>query len=243
MFTKSWIMDTSPLHRTQLSILHSLRYANAERFSELMRPTKHTSDTFKFHIQKLIRLGYVFKLDNGQYALTSVGKEFAITIDELNRTVQKQPKISVMVVASRINHAGVTEYLMQERTRNPHFGFINEIHGRAEWGQTFKAIAAKQLKRQTGLEAEFTVHSFRRMRDFDQATGDLFEDKLFVVMKANNLTGELSNDYKGGENFWISLEAIRAYDKHFTSTIAIIESLQTSDLYHADDSEYAKEDY
>ena len=236
-------MDTSQLHRTQLSILHSLRYANAERFSELMRPTEHTSDTFKFHIQKLTKLGYVLKLKDGQYALTTAGKEFANTIDEPNRTVQKQPKISVMVVAVRVNEVSETEYLMQRRARNPHFGFITEIHGRAEWGQSFEAIAAKQLRRQTGLEADFTVHSFRRMRDFDQAKGQLLEDKLFVVMKATGITGELTNTYAGGENVWVSLDTIRAHGKHFASTIAIIESLQSSNFYHADDLEYAKEDY
>ena len=236
-------MNTSQLHRTQLSILHSLRYAQAERFSDLMRPTGHTSDTFKFHIQKLIKRGYVTKQEDGQYVLTAYGKEYANTIDEPNRIVQKQPKVSVMVIASRGRKNGETEYLMQRRARNPHFGFVTEIHGRASWGESFEATASMQLKRQTGLGADCKVHSFRRMRDYDQAADELFEDKLFVVMLATELRGELSNDYTGGTNVWLSLEAIKEDGHHFASTISIIESLTESNFYYADNLKYDKEDY
>ena len=57
-------MSAPQLHKTQASILHSLRYAESERFNSLMHPTDQTSDTFKFHLRKLVKLGYVAKLES-----------------------------------------------------------------------------------------------------------------------------------------------------------------------------------
>ena len=236
-------MKKQQLHKTQISILHSLRYAKSERFSDLMRPTEHTSDTFKFHLQKLIKLGYVAKTSQNTYELTPSGKEFANSLNEPERVIQKQPKISIMIVAARINANGETEYLLQQRTRNPHFGFMTEIHGRAKWGEPFEVTAAYQLKRQTNLEASFAVHSFRRIRDYDTQTDDMLEDKLFVIMKATNMTGELINSYAGGTNIWMTLDQLRRYDKYFQSTIAIIASLNSRAVYATDDLHYPREIY
>jgi DNA-binding HxlR family transcriptional regulator len=236
-------MDNSQLHRTQVSILHSLRYAKAERFNALMHPTNHTSDTFKFHLRKLVKLGFVTKLANGEYQLTVSGKEFANSLNEQQRVVEKQPKISILMVIANKNTAGETVYLLQQRLRNPFYGYWSEIHGRAKWGEPFETTAQRQLKRQAGLDAEFAIHGFRRVRDYNANEEALLEDKLFVVLKAIKVSGNLANEYDGGTNAWLTAEELRQQNKVFATTMTIIESLDSGEFYAAQDLTYKVGDY
>jgi len=237
-------MNTTQLHQTQLSILHALRYADSKRFSELMAPTGHTSDTFKFHLRRLIDAGYVEKMVEGSYHLTSQGKEYANNLNEVARTTEKQPKISALAIVTRVDTDGQTRYLIQQRARQPFYGYWSEIHGRVEWGESFEETARRQLKRQTGLDAVFTVYGFRRVRDHNAIGGELLEDKLFVVLRATSVAGELTNDYAGGINHCLTANEVKAQEKIFASTRAIIESIEAgSNEFMMHDFTYLPEDY
>ena len=236
-------MSVDQLHKTQVSILHSLRYNQSERFNTLMRHTGHTSDTFKFHLQKLVKLGYLIKLSSGAYQLTTLGKEFANSLDEPKRIIKKQPIVSVLAVVHKKNSDGTTVYLVQKRARNPFYGYWGEIHGRSVWGESFEATASHQLKRQAGLEATFTVRAFRRVRDYTADDKTLLEDKLFVIVEATHVSGELNNSYSGGTNAWLTLPELRDQEKVFASTLAIIEELDGNTFYRAHDIVYDQEDY
>jgi DNA-binding HxlR family transcriptional regulator len=226
-----------------MSILHALRYSEAERFSDLMRPTGHTSDTFKFHLRKLVKLGYVIKTEDASYRLTPRGKEYANNLNERLRSTEKQPKLSVSAIVTTKNASGQTLYLMQQRWRNPFYGYWNEIHGRVEWGESFEETARRQLKRQTGLGAAFSTRGFHRVRNYDADGGGLLEDKLFVVMQAGDVAGVLQNDYSGGTNVWLTLEELYVLEKIFPSTLAIIEGLEDGNFYAAQDLDYSPGDY
>lgn len=208
-----------------------------------MHPTGHTSDTFKFHLRKLVKLGYVAKQDDGAYALTPRGKEYANGLNTQLRTTQKQPKLSVLIVATKKTGRDEAQYLVQKRQRNPFFGYWGEIHGRAEWGETFEETASRQLKRQAGLDATFTVKGFRRIRDYDGVSNEMLEDKVFVIVEAANINGVLSNRYDGGENAWMTIDELKAQDKVFASTLSVIQSHGDTDFYQAQDLVYNPGDY
>lgn len=236
-------MNSAQMHRVLVSILSTLRYSESARFSDLMRPTGLESDSFKFYLRDLVKRGYVEKLETGSYRLTKRGKEFANSLDEPNRTVQKQPKLSVLIVALKESADGKKLVLMQKRARNPYFGFWSEIHGRAQWGEQFEETAARQLMRQTGLSADFQVRSFRRVRDYHSAEGTLLEDKLFVIVLATNISGELTNSYSGGLNAWMTLEELQSNEKVFPSTLSTIAVANDSPPYTAEDYVYSPEEY
>jgi len=236
-------MSEPRLHKTQMSILHMLRYTESERFSALMHPTGHTSDTFKFHLRKLVQLGYVAKTENGEYQLTAQGKEYANNLNETVRATEKQPKLSALCVVSRTSSDGRVRYLLQKRARQPFYGYWSEIHGRVMWGELFEETAQRQLKRQTGLDATFTVCGFRRVRDYDVEGRELLEDKLFVILRASKVTGEPSHNYDGGTNAWLSLDELRAQEKLFPSTLAIIDELESGTLYTAQEFKHEPKDY
>ena len=236
-------MSNAKLHRTQLSILHSLRYSENEGFNALMHQTDQSSDTFKFHLRKLVHLGYVIKLDNGKYQLTPLGKEYSNNINEALRSIEKQPKISLLMVIANENSKGESTYLLQKRLRNPFFGYWGEIHGRAEWGEPFEATAERQLKRQTGLDADFTVQGFRRVRDFHEENKILLEDKLFVILKATKISGNMTNNYAGGKNAWLTAKELAMQDKFFITTLDIIASVEKGEYFKAQDLIYQLGDY
>jgi len=236
-------METSQLHRTQLSILHSLRHTQSERFSDLMRPTNHTSDTFKFHLQKLIKLGYVTKLSDGQYVLTISGKEFANNLDKTSRTSQKQPKLSVLVVASQIDSHDIKRYLFQKRLRNPYWGFWGLISGPIRWGVTPEEAAAHELLKQTGLTATFRVKCFYRKQDYVVHSDTLLEDKQFIIVEASNIQGEVSNAWYGGHNDWLSISELEQHDKFFCDTSSTIRMLDNGETYQLVKAVYDPQHY
>lgn len=191
-------MDKVELHRVQAIVLYGLRHTETARFSDLMRRTDLTSDEFKFHVKKLVRLGYLEKTPAGHYTLTVLGKEFSNNLDDAKRTVQKQPKLSVLLIVPKLcDEAEPQQYLFQQRKRNPYFGFWSCIGGPVQWGDEVEAAASRELTKQTGLHADFNVRLFYRQRDYAKESETLLEDKLFVALEAANVSGELTNTWHG----------------------------------------------
>jgi DNA-binding HxlR family transcriptional regulator len=215
-------MSDPQLHRTQVSILHSLRYAQSKRFNDLMRPTNHTSDTFKFHIRKLTNLGYVQKKENGEYELTPKGKEFASVLDEQKRVPKKQPKVVVTLIVTR-QIKNETQYLLYKRTVNPFYGYWATMSDAVLWGETFEEAAKKRLKKHSGYEADFSVNSLARIRNYTDTDSLPAEDILFLIMEASNLRGKPHNQYAGGVPQWLSLEALLQEEKYFPSLPDILK--------------------
>lgn len=219
-------MSTSALHPAQLSILETLRHTEQARFSVLMTPTGLTSDSFKFHLQKLQKQGHVEKLPTGQYCLTAIGKEFANNLDSKSKTLAKQPKVSVQLIVRQTGEDGVERYLFQERRRNPYFGYWGFIGGPVYWGLAPENVAAQELAKQTGLSGSFCVRSTLRKRNFRQTDSALLEDKLFLLIEATDIQGTLTNDWYAGFNAWLTLDELHAKERAFAEADRMIAMLR-----------------
>jgi ADP-ribose pyrophosphatase YjhB (NUDIX family)/predicted transcriptional regulator len=231
------------LHKAQVSILNALRHSKASRFSMLMRPTGMESDTFKFHVRKLAKLGYVEKAADGSYRLTAPGKEFANNLDEATRRTQRQPKLSLLIIVRRADKRQPPQYLFQQRKRNPYYNFWSCIGGPAHWGEDFEVTAAKELKKQTGLDATCIVRSFFRCRDYDATDSHLLEDKLFVVLEAVHLRGTINNDWYAGHNAWMTLNEYRQQEHYFGSVLDAIDMLEQSQPYASQIMQCSQDEY
>jgi ADP-ribose pyrophosphatase YjhB (NUDIX family)/predicted transcriptional regulator len=230
------------LHKAEVSILKSLRLAEHARFSELMHPTGLTSDNFKFYLRNLVRLGWVKKSPDGDYALTSNGKELANNLDETRLTLQKQAKVSVLIVASRTGVTGEPEYAFQQRQRHPYYGFWGVLSGPVQWGEGVEEAAKMELRKQTGLLGECEVRAFCRITDY-VSDGMLLEDKLFAVVLANHCRGLLDASWKGGRNAWMTLKELTHQAKHFEYTAAIIGLIESGKPYASFIGRYEPQDY
>lgn len=199
-------------HEAQMKILRYLLLAPSAGFAELQKTTDLSSDHFNFHIKKLIEVGYIEKVDE-KYTLTRIGKEYSNRMDTDDNVIEKQPKISVALIIE--NEAG--EFLAQQRLKQPYYGFWGRPTGKIRWGEKMVEAAARELMEETGLTADLTVAGFYHKMDYDKDSGDLLEDKIFVLVYGKNATGELIVDGEGHHNEWLSDEGLHRQGKYFQS--------------------------
>lgn len=231
----------SLVHNAQTAILRQLLFVHEASFAELQKQTGLTSDHFNFHIKKLVESGLVLKL-NTKYRLSPTGKEYANRMDTDENEIEKQPKVSVVVVLERL-HEGRREFLCQQRLKQPYFGFWGRLGGKVRWGETFEEAAKRELEEETGLIADFTYKMIFRKRDYRKEDETLLEDKVFVIMYSNAYEGELVVDYEGGHNEWLTQEELSAKDKVFESAKDFIDLVDNDVAYHAQDYEYDDDEY
>jgi ADP-ribose pyrophosphatase YjhB (NUDIX family) len=207
-----------------------------------MRPTGLDSDVFKFHLRKLVHQKLVEKQSDGQYALTLRGKEFANNLSRTDFTVQKQPKLSVAIIAKKQTSDGVV-YLFQKRQRNPYYGFWGILTGPIQWGEQIEETAKREFEKQTGLSAMYKIQSFYRKTDYEKDTRGLLEDKLFVVIEATDIRGEITNKWAGGFNAWMSISELENQPKYFASSHDLIQMAQPGKKYSSEKAFYKRADY
>ena len=87
---------------------------------------------------------------NNKYFLTQTGKVFASKLDVDQLVMEKQATLSVAVTAKKIIKRK-THYLMQQRLKEPFFGYYGFINGKVRFGESSKETAKRELKEETGL--------------------------------------------------------------------------------------------
>ncbi|OGL22695.1 hypothetical protein A2707_05305 [Candidatus Saccharibacteria bacterium RIFCSPHIGHO2_01_FULL_45_15] len=209
----SYEPETHPL---QAVILRKLLFVKNATFSELQKGSEVTSDHFSFHIRKLVDEGFVEKKASG-YQLTRKGKEYANRMDTDENEIERQPKVSVAITIERNGVDGTREFLFQQRKKNPYYDFWGRVGGKMRWGETVIEAARRELKEETGLEAELEYRLLYHKRDFDKNTGKLLEDKIFLCVYANKFTGKMIESFEGGVNRWMTHEEFQLQPKRFTS--------------------------
>lgn len=232
------------LHRLQTKVLYELSRHQTRRFSDMMAVTELTSDDFKFHLRKLIKLGLVTKSDDGVYELTAEGKELANRFDYENRSPIRQPKLTTVTFVRRENpENGATEYLFQQRLRQPFFHYWGAIGQPVKWGESFEDAAARGLKEQTGLVAPLTLKGFYRQRDLVEGSESILEDKLFVIFVAD-WQGDAVSNWSYAKNQWATVEWLAEQPQRFESCLDMLSMIETEKHWFQDnDSTYSAEAY
>jgi ADP-ribose pyrophosphatase YjhB (NUDIX family) len=229
-------------HVAQVAIMRHLLFTPHAGFAELQKATDLTSDHFNFHIRKLIDEGYVSKFDK-YYKLTHKGKEYANRMDTDENEIEKQPKVSIAITLERKNDKGEREFLFQQRKKNPYYDFWGRVGGKVRWGESIIEAADRELKEETGLEAEFEYKLLYHKRDFNKSTGKLLEDKIFLCVYATKFSGNLIESFEGGINRWMTIEEFHTVPRRFTSVDEFVELMDKGETFaerefHYDESEY-----
>ena len=200
------------IHQAQTLILRELLFQPSAGFAELQKPTGLTSDNFNFHVKRLLEVGFIEKVSRGQYKLTQKGKEYANKLDTDENTIERQPKVAVLLVIQKGE-----KYLMQERLKHPYFGFWGCPTGKIRWGETIVEAAARELMEETGLTADLKFCGLYHERAYDQKTKKNLEDKLFHIIHCTNPKGKMQEEFEGGRNAWMTREEAESQDKIFKS--------------------------
>ena len=190
------------LHPAHVAILHVLLFRPDARFAELQKASELSSDHFNFYLRQLLDEKFVTKNEAGAYHLTPKGKEFANRFDTDERKVERQPKVAVCLMIRSDDGRQV----VQQRLKQPFYGYWGRPTGKIRWGETILEAAARELMEETGLEADLTFERVYHKMDYERETGKLLEDKIFFIVGGKNARGELIEEFEGGRNAWMTPE-------------------------------------
>ena len=109
------------IHQAQTKILRELLFLPATNFTNLQKVTGLESDHAKFHIKRLVEIGYIDKTESGKYKLSLKGKEYANKLDTDSDKIERQPKVTIMLVVEK-EIKGEKHYLIQQRLNILDFG-------------------------------------------------------------------------------------------------------------------------
>lgn len=205
------------VHEVQMAILRELLFHPSASFAQLQKTTKLDSDHFKFHLGRLVDLGYVEKYQDRHYALSTKGKEYANRLDTDDNTIEKQPKVSVVLIIE--NNEG--KFLAQRRLKQPFYGFWGRPTGKVKYGEGLIEAAARELKEEAGLQADLQVSGFYHKMDYSKDEKKLLEDKLFIVVYGTQPEGEMIIDDEGHHNEWLSHAELAQKETQFESITEI----------------------
>ncbi len=192
------------LHIVQASILKELLFHNGTSFS-LLNKSGLTNDHFTFHIKRLIEEKIVEKKDK-LYFLTQKGKQYAGKLDIYGLKMELFGTPSVAITAKKIIN-GKTHYLIQQRLKEPLYGYYGFINGKIKFGELSDDTARRELKEETGLTGEPQIITIQhRLRGPNKKEIKL--DHYFFIYMMKNVKGKLKNT-KEGKNFWKTEEEIK----------------------------------
>lgn len=229
------------MHQAQRSILAYLRHNPSARFGDLLRTTDMTSDVFKFHVQKLMRLDYITKQSDGRYDLTQRGKEFANRLDEKTGREIAQPKASMLIIA-RLHSDGEVRYLAHQRQRQPFFGYWGIGSAPVLRGQSIPAAARAEFAKQTGIDSQFAVHGMYHVID-RTPDGDVLEDKLFAIVVADFDQEPQMRPWYGGLSAWMTRQQLLSQSPLFPTTEHTLDMLDSGVTFAETECVYSEDQY
>lgn len=216
------------MHPIQGEILRVLLFNPQARFSEL-NASRVPSDQFTFHVKRLVELGLISKARE-HYTLTDIGKELAnrMDTDQKQMAVERQAKLGVLVVPVREKDSRC-EYLVQQRLKQPFYGFHGFLTGKIRVGEKVLETAKRELEEESGLTGQLTLTGIKHKMDYSQE-GKLLEDKFFYVFRAEKVAGKLIYKFEGGRNRWLIGEEIQKLPDKFDGVEETMRMINSKEL-------------
>lgn len=203
-------------------ILSKLKNAKILRYSE-MQPDKVPNDLYNYHLQFLVKKGFINKTEDG-YSLASAGIKHVADPYPTNNAITSLFKINVITIVSRVVN-GKIEILNQIRKSNPSYGKVGIPGGVVLKGELIEPAATRKLKQETGLDAKFKLIGCERRIMYRE--GEIFSDLMFPLAYADSYSGELIIDSDFGKNMWVPLsQAIKNESTDYDSIKGIVRVLK-----------------
>jgi ADP-ribose pyrophosphatase YjhB (NUDIX family) len=208
----------------QNHIISRLKNAKTLRYSEI-QPKNIPNDLYNYHLQFLVKKGYVNKSGDG-YSLSESGVKHVADFNPATADsgTANLFKVNVLTVLSRM-HDKKIQVLNQIRKSNPSYGKVGIMGGVVRKGESIEDAASRKLKTETGLEAVFKLIGMQRRTMYIK--GELFSDVFFPIAYVDEYEGELIEDSEYGHNMWVDIdEAIKNDSEEFDSIKALPKVLK-----------------
>ena len=203
----------------QNHIVSRLKNAKMLRYSELQQKGV-PNDLFNYHLQFLVKKGYLNRSDDG-YSLSELGIKHVADFNPApdDSGTANLFKVNVLTVVSRIHNKKI-QILNQIRKSNPSYGKVGVMGGVVRKGESIEDAATRKLKIETGLEAVFKLVGMERRTMY--VKGELFSDVIFPIAYSDECFGDLLEDTEYGHNMWVDIdEAIKNESAEFDSIVSL----------------------
>ena len=162
------------MHFIDKHILQLLAQHSTRRFSEL-KLSRIESNTFTYHLRKLVERGYVKKVPEG-YALTSKGVHYSTAVHFQDYSIRIQPKIVTLTVCKDAEG----KLLMYRRAKQPFLDMIGFPYGKIHMGEPVEDAAARELIEKTGTTAKLVQKGIMYLLVTDPE-GEIITHMLFHI--------------------------------------------------------------
>ncbi len=136
------------MHIYQKHILDLLRHSDELHYAQL-QPEGVESSHFKYHLNQLMKDGYVGQKSRGIYALTSEGSAYVDTLSEGTVLPEQSPKVITYTLLEDSQC-----YYLQTKTKAPYRGLLNMVGGKVHIGESTNDAARREVFEKTGMEVE-----------------------------------------------------------------------------------------
>ncbi len=189
-------------------LLKKLKFAESARFRDL-KIEGVTTDHLTYHINTLLKSGFVLKDEEANYTLSKEGKQFVGRMEDETATIEQQGKRCVLVRITKFTKDNQKEYLLNKRLKQPFFGYYGFHTGKVRQGEAIMDAAKRELLEETGLRAKLHLAGITHYIDYSKE-GELVRDIYFYVLNGYDPSGDLIglNKEEGLENRWMNEEEI-----------------------------------
>lgn len=171
-------------------------------------------------LKELAKEGLVEKNKDNTYSLTAHGKKETLFIDGATGKRSKQPFVGCLVVP--INEK--SEFLIHHRLKEPFYDFVGLMGGKMHFDETVSDCAARELKEETGLQADLQIAAIYNFLTFDE-NGIAFNHVHFLVT-AKNCKGTLKEKDREGFFEWMPKQKVLAQKRLFIDVPHLLETIE-----------------
>jgi 8-oxo-dGTP pyrophosphatase MutT (NUDIX family) len=128
-------------------------------------------------------------------------------LDTSTSTIEKQAKIGALLIPHKSVN-GQELFLIQQRLKEPYFGYWGFMTGKVRYGETLIETAARELHEETGLSGDFKFCYELHEMVYNKTNHQQLEDKFFQIIEVTHLSDDLINTIEG-HNLFVTIDEFR----------------------------------
>lgn len=136
------------MHVLQKQIVDNLRKTESMRYSEL-RPDDIESSHFNYHLDQLLRAGYLEQIEKGVYKLSLKGHSVVDQLSEKRIKPSQSPKVITYTLLYDDEN-----YYLKKKDKEPYRNLLNMIGGKVHESETTLDAAIREIEEKTENKIE-----------------------------------------------------------------------------------------